>query len=537
MASTHIEAIDDTTSEKADEELAYTLVHLRFLLRIKNRLRSPLLQLPTETIVRILSFTNAGCHHDWRSVLSTCHRIYTIMRKSTEIWWEVNYDCMTGSLRAAHISFMRSKGKPRVLIADLDPWDFLLSTDVESFHDYWRVNRVFQGSELHTLEFSGNSATFDHFSWVLKGPLPRLKRLKIHILPALDDADSPIPLPIPFALQLPPDIPLRVLDLHNVTRPWSLDYFTGLRELHLQFKHCNEGVTMSEKELLGILDASPRLERLSLVRIKVGNNQSRPKRIVRLPNLISLWLANCPEVVGYILAHMDIPAIMSLDIFAQISGGDVAQALGLLFPDNRLPKRLFSNPPIFKIGMRNIGARRMELTIGSFNVRFESDRFSSLGQNVVVACIPLVPPSVTTFQADFSELDQEVWREFFRSHPGVRSIGCYKHYSTGSEYKPLWEALSPAEEDGAVLCPNLESISFKLPSERAVLVSLLACLRARTSAGFKLRYLHVNDKGNLGEARRVVEDFRNVVEALELRFPPAKQQGVSLALLHEVEVC
>jgi len=460
------------------------------------------------------------------------------MRKSTEIWWEVNYDCMTGSLRAAHISFMRSKGKPRVLIADLDPWDFLLSTDVESFHDYWRVNRVFQGSELHTLEFSGNPTTFDHFSWVLKGPLPRLKRLKIHILPALDDTDWPIPLPIPFALQLPPDIPLRVLDLHNVTRPWLPNYFTGLRELHLQFKHCNVGVAMSEDELLGILDASPRLERLSLVRIKVGNSQRlRPKRIVHLPCIISLTLTNDPEVVGYILAHMDTPAIASLDIFAQISGGDVARALGLLFPDGRLPKRLFSNPSIFRIGTRNIGSKRMELTIGSFNIRFESDRYSSLGQNVVVACLPLVPPSVTVLQADFSELDQEVWREFFRSHTGVRSIGCYKHYSTGSDYKPLWEALSPAEEGDSVLCQNLESISFKLPSERAELTSLLACLRARTSAGFKLRYLHVNDKGNLLEARRLVGDFRDVVEALELKFPPAKQQGVSPILLHEVEAC
>ena len=535
MALSHIEAVDDAASENTDEALAFALVHLRLLLRIKNRLRSPLLRLPTETIVRILSFVNGGCYHDWRSIFSTCHRIYTIMRKSTEIWWEVNYDCATGSLRAAHISFMRSKGKPRVLLADLDPWDFLLSTDVESFHDYWRVNQTFHGSELHTLEFSGNPTTFDHFSWILKEPLPRLERLKIHLLPALDDTDWPIPLPNPFDLQLPLDIPLKVLDLHNVTRPWSPTYFTGLKELHLQFKHCSVAVTMLEYELLGILDASPQLERLSLVRIRVGNNQRlQPKRIVQLPNLTSLWLANDPEVVGYILAHMDIPAITSLDIYAQIADWDAAQALALFFPDDRLPKRLFSNPPVFKIGTRDIGAKKMELTIGSFNIRFESNRYSGVGQNVIVACIPLVPSSVTTLQVDFPELDMRLWRDFFRSHPGVRTIGCWKYYSTGSEYRPLWDALSPAQEDDPVImCPNLESICFKVPSMKAELTSLLACLRNRNNAGFKLRHLSVDDNGSWGEAKRMVEDFRPFVGVLELRFPPAERQRVGSISMHE----
>lgn len=537
MASSHIVAVDDATLEKADETLTLALVHLRLLLRIKNRLRSPLLRLPTETMIRILSFTNEGCHYDWRSIFSTCHHIYMIMRRSPEVWWEVNYDCTTTSLRAAHISFMRSKGKPRVLAADLDPWDFLLSTDVETFHDYWRVNRVFQGSELHTLEFSGDPTAFDHFSWILEGSLPRLERLKIHLLPALDATDWPIPLPNPFALQLPPDIPLKVLDLHNVTRPWLPSYFTGLRELHLQFKHCSVDTVMQEDELLGILEASPRLEDLSLVRIRVGNNQQlRPKRIVRLPNLTSLWLANVPEAVGHILAYVDAPAITSLEIFAEIAGGDLSQVLGLLFPDDRLPKRLFSNPPVFKIGMRNISGSRMELAIGSLSIRFESDRYSGVGQNVVAACIPLVPSSVTTLQADFSGLDQQVWRDFFQSHPGVRSIGCYQHYST-SKYKTLWDALSPTQEDDpVVLCQNLESICFRVPSGKSELISLLACVRDRNIAGFKLRHLTIDENGSTGEAYKMVEDFRPLVDVLKLKFPPVEQQRVGPVSMDEVEV-
>ena len=538
MTSPHIEAADDGTLEKNDEARARTLLHLRLLLRVKNRLCSPLLQLPTEIIIRILSFTNGGYHRDWQSTFSTCHRIYMIMRKATEVWWEVNYNFTTASLRAAHISFMRSKGNPRVLVADIDPWDSMMSTGVESFHDYWMVNRVFQSSELHTLEFSGDSTTFDHFSWIPKGPLPNLECLKIHILPALDIAGFPIPIPNPFALQLSPDIQLRVLDLHNVTRPWLPTYFTGLRELHLRFKHCSEDVAMLEDELLGILNASPRLECLSLARIRVGDDQRhQPKRIVQLPNLTSLLLANNPEVVGYILALMDIPAIASLDIIANISDGDATRALGLLFPDDRLPKRLFSDPPVFKIGPRNTRREMpyMGFNIGSFKIQFESDRYSNLGQNAFVACIPLVPSSVTTLQADFSEFDQQVWREFFRLHPEVRSIGCY---DTGVQYKSLWEALSPVRGgDPVILCPGLESIHLKVAARISHLVPLLTCLRHRNRARFKLRHLSIDDNGKSGEADMMAEDFGPLVEVLDVKFPPIEEQRVSPVSMHDADVC
>jgi len=543
MTSPHIDAADYTTLEETDEALTLTLLHLRLLLRVRNQLHSPLLQLPTETIIRVLSFANGGHYHDWQSIFSTCHRIYIIMRKATEVWWEVNYNCTTVSLRTAHVSFMRSKGNPRVLVADLDPWDVPHSPDVESFHDYWMVNRVFQSSELHTLEFSGDPTTFDHFSWILNGPFPHLERLKIHVIPAFDIADWPIPLSGPFALQLSPDIQLRVLDLYNVTRPWLPTYFSGLRELHLHFKHCDEDVAMLGDELLGILDASPQLERLSLVRIRVGNNQRyQHKRIVQLPSLTSLWLANNPEVVGYILARVDIPAIASLEIYAKISDGDAAQALDLFFPDDRLPKRLFSDPPVFKIGTRIVGGRSetpyMGCSIGGFEILFESGRYSNLSQNAFVACIPLVPSSVTTLQADFSDFDQRVWREFFRSHPEVRSIGCHEYHGTGAQYRSLWGALTPVRgEEPVILCPNLESICFKVVAENAHLTPLLKSLRIRNRAGFKLRYLNIDDNGKSGEAYMMVDDFRPLVEVLNVKFPPIETQRVSPVSTHEADVC
>ena len=84
---------------------------------------------------------------------------------------------------------------------------------------------------------------------------------------------------------------------------------------------------------------------LSLARIRVGNNlRLPPKRIAQLSRLTSLLLTNDPEVVGYILGHVDVPAVASLEIPTRVSGGDVARAFGLFFPDDRLQKRLFSDP-------------------------------------------------------------------------------------------------------------------------------------------------------------------------------------------------
>ena len=77
-------SVDDTILQKTGEEVAAVLVHLKKLLRLRNLLRSPLLRLPTETIVRILSFIMAdlGSYFYspvWTSIYSTCHRIHRIM--------------------------------------------------------------------------------------------------------------------------------------------------------------------------------------------------------------------------------------------------------------------------------------------------------------------------------------------------------------------------------------------------------------------------------------------------------------------------
>ena len=102
--------------EKAESEVAVVLVHLKKLLRIKNRLHSPLLRLPTKTIVHILSHITEDVDHSsvWRPILSTCRHICDIMCTTTELWQKANFTLG----RLASLAFARSRGNLQATITD-----------------------------------------------------------------------------------------------------------------------------------------------------------------------------------------------------------------------------------------------------------------------------------------------------------------------------------------------------------------------------------------------------------------------------------
>ena len=113
-------SFDDALLHKAGQEFETALVHMKRLLRLRNFLCSPLLRLPTEIIIRILSFVMAGldswpCRGIWESIYNTCHYILRIMRSATELWWKVDYE----STGPAQYIFARSKGDPQFIFSDL----------------------------------------------------------------------------------------------------------------------------------------------------------------------------------------------------------------------------------------------------------------------------------------------------------------------------------------------------------------------------------------------------------------------------------
>jgi hypothetical protein len=517
MAAPHITTAEDATLEATDKVFSAALAHLRKLLRIKNSTSSSFLRLPTEIIIRILSFVNEGCYHDWRSIFSTCHRIFRIMLESTEPWWKVNFNHTTSSLKAAQLALLRSKGNPRKLIAGFGGRVSSICQDAVSFLSDWENGQVFQNTRLHTLEFSGTPAVFSSLSWVLEGSLPHLEHLTIQILPPFNNY---LHLDGPLSLYLPTNIPLRTLDLFNIFPFWSPGRLTGLRELHLRFGFYFARLSMLEDELLGILNASPQLERLSLQRIRVGDNpQLHPKHVVQLPSLTSLSLENSPEVVGHILAHMDIPVISSLTIVTYIPFDKEKQAFGYIFPDDHVSTKLFSDPPVFKIEeldcefIHHTPWNTLTFHIGNFKMKLMSAHSLDAG---ITTWFPLVPSSLTTLQTNFSMLDQQEWREFFLTHREVRSVECGWY-----AFESLWDALSPVQEGDhqVVLCPSLGSICFQVNSEGAGLTSLLSCLRDRKATGFGLKHLNINGVDRQ-EAWKMAEDFRPLVEVLEVKLSP-----------------
>jgi len=512
MESAVVSTVAGAALGKTENEVASVLFHLRKLLRIKNQLCSPLLQLPTETIVHILSYImeHLEIYAVWWPIFTTCHRIFNIMCTTTELWWKL--DC--GRVNAAEVAFLRSNGSPQMIVADLAPcWN----PSGRAALSRWRDRRVFHSDRLRKLDLSGHTYDIARFFWIFKRPLPRLNYLKIHFSPQLpylgmDNSGLPV------AWQLPVDVPLRVLDLRNTTLPWASNLFPELNELRLDFRDCHAAVEILEDELLGILGTSSRLEYLSLMRIglrtSVGDTtpQFSHKGVVQLPRLAFLELDDSPEVVGYILIHLDLPAIASLWICSPVSSRNIAQSLDLLTPDDHLRKRLFSNPPIFGIGTSNEElADPIVINIGSFGMQLDIDADAvNICRPIMTRIRPLVPPSITVLRVRISGwgLDEAEWKEFFSSHQGFRSIECFdpSEPSTGT----LWAALSPPWADAVTLCPRLTSISLPY-SPRSP--HLRNCLLSRRNAGFRLKYLKVKISWDVP---RLAEEFSLLVEALQV---------------------
>jgi len=512
--------VDDVTLKKTESEVATVLIHMKNLLRFKNWLRSPLLRLPTEIIIHILSFVMENMGHSgvWRSIFGSCHHIYWIMSIATELWWEV--DCRWPM--AACIAFARSGGNPQAITAHLNS-----NPAPKVVLEYWKEQRAFRGDRLHTLELHGIPSDITHFSWIFERPLPRLRHLAIRFSGPPTDEGGELPLPdaevalLPVTLQLPMGAPLQTLRLRNAMPPWSSNLFAGLRELYLDFEDCPAPVEISEDELFRFLEASSQLERLSLVeigpRIPAWNNEreSTHEQTVKFPSLAFLRLQNSPEVVGYILAHIDTPVITLLRIHSPILSQDVARSLNLVVPDGRVQKRLLQNPPEFRIAITEDEALgSMFVDIGSLSMSFEFDlNDAEIFSNAIMAHLqPLVPPSVTALKIDYCGLGwgELGWREFVTLHPEVRSIVCSN--SSGEPMsESLWDALSHTGTDAVPPCPKLESISlFDDPATTC----LLNCLLSRRNAGFELEYLRATDVVD-----GLSEEFGRLVKVLKANGP------------------
>ncbi|KAF9777788.1 hypothetical protein BJ322DRAFT_519980 [Thelephora terrestris] len=507
----------DTCLQKSEKGLAAATIHLKELIRVMNGLRSPLLRLPTETIIHILSYImgSAGLPSAWRWIVRTCHRIHKIMCTSTQLWRTADFS----SVRLAQVAFERSQGNIGMITAYVHVKDRQGNEHALNAWRFCRDNMALQGGRLHTLELCGYPSHLADFLWIFERPLPRLERLEIRFIPSPYNSTSPPQLG-PVALQLPSDLPLRVLHLSGAILPWSSRLYTGLSELHLDFESCNAAVEVSKQDISRLLEASPQLESLFLrrIRLKTDEEQYNPTQIVTFASLKSLVLAiELSASVRHLLDHLDTPAVEYLDIQADFSSWEVDHFIEYLCSGCRLPDRLFSKPPKFEFRPCYEDDRdALKVSMGRCYVQFDfgaySDEFEEILGAMLTHILPLVPSSVTTLSLEHSNLNEDDgWTDFFSSHPEVRSIELWHEALVGES---LWDALSPTEADGVTLCTRLESIDL---TDWAETTPLFNCLLKRKAAGFGLKRLQLYEAGEM-----MAETLSSVVEELQVFHRPAR---------------
>jgi len=503
---------DDPWSERLENETPATPFHKIELLRVRNWLRSPLLQLPAETITQILLYIMEDTEnpHAWRPIHSSCYRMNTTMNTTTDLWRKADFTLD----RTSHLAFVRSMGKLQEIRVDFCQWENQLEWAAKAAMDFCRDNVVLNGRALQSVDITGVPSDLPHWFWIFERPLPRLHHLKVHFVPS--DDPGPNPLATPVALQLPEDLPLRVLDLRTARLPWSSNLYIGLTELHMVFSDCDPFVGIPEDELVRILVASPQLERLSLVELtltgpETDETQPAPIQTGRLPSLTFLKLHHLPEFVVPILSHLDTPAVTSFEFHSLMSDWEVDQIMDRFFPDDHLQNRVFQNPPVFEVRYESGSGVEDSLTvkIGNATMQFGFDfEDQEPACHDIMTCIyPLVPPSVTTLRLGHAVMDEVEWADFFSAHPEVRSIECMESgWDPVSEW--LWAALTPAGQTEVPFCPKLESISvYNIPEPGP----LLDCLRSRKNTGTRLRHLKL-----WGVDDEVVKEFRSLVEELQV---------------------
>ena len=472
-------------------------------LRTMNRIQSPLLRLPCETLIYILLFTIDDTKRtpNWTAILPACHYLYQTILSTPQLWERIYCLPPEKMLRR----FEMANWRPTEIYAHLftSNGEEKVKAALNSVRDAGQLRR----DRIHTLEFRGVNDVWPHFSWIFNEPFPNLEHLTVFVVMS---PGSPIPLTVSVGKHL------ETLSIDNVNIPASSHLFHNLKNLHVGFSQdCNRW-PVTIHQLIAILNASPRLESLSLGHICLStslHDDEQPKCVATLSHLRSITLM-CPasDAVS-IMGRLDLPSITYLTL--HLSGLRPSH-IRLIFPDDILTNRLSKVTPNFphftQSGMLRMGG--LQLTVGATEHREE----------IFFQMCRMVPISVKELGIILDMFNESRWREFARQRPEVCSISSYydvKNYRSNG----LWCALLPDKSNpSATLFPNLESVTLKAEHLSMIPPLVLDCLRMRSEAGFKLKQLEVQDTGKLRHAGRQPGDFQALSDVFVYCEVPIKLQ-------------
>ena len=364
---------------------------------------------------------------------------------------------------------------------------------------------------IHTLEFRGKSDAWPHFSWIFDEPFPNLEHLTVFVEVA---STFHTPLTVSIGKHL------ETLSIENVSIPASSHLFHNLKNLHVGFLRDHTDWQVTIHQLIAILNASPRLETLSLGQICPSvslHDEGQSKCIATLLHLKSLALTAPVSDPASIMYYLILPSITSVTLhFSSLQ----LHHIRFIFPDDIPTDRLCKVTPNFPHF-----AQSGTIRVDSLQLAHEHR------ENIFLLICRMVPLSVTELEIIRDMFDESRWREFARLRPGVCSISC--HYDVENyRFNGLWCALLPdMSNPSATLLPKLESITLK--AEHLSMIPLLVrdCLRMRSEAGFKLKRLEVQDTGKLRHAGRQPGEFQALADVFVYCEEPIEKPSVVIRRL------
>jgi hypothetical protein len=307
-------------------------------LKLRRNALAPISRLPPETIVIIFSFLSlprdyvrllTGDEQDslaWLRVSHVCHRWREIALNHPRFWSHIDFTTLTLAGVAEVLS--RSKMAPLELEANLS----CVQWEVSRFAAF-REQLVSHMSHTCRLSITAKSSDPQRTVGQLVGPAPTLEWLSLIV----EDKDHRR-VGIRSRTTIPPNFfdgsapRLSRLQLDHCDIGWTSPLFRGLRILDIQT--LSLGARPKLGEWLDAMDEMVKLETLvaqfaTPIAPIIVRSVQEPARVVTHPSLAQLHLAGSASDCAFALAHLVLPALITvrIDAIAELSGADDVRAL------------------------------------------------------------------------------------------------------------------------------------------------------------------------------------------------------------------
>jgi hypothetical protein len=337
MMNSNTEDTPEHLRRAIDAELK-SLEKTALTLKLRRNALVPISRLPPETIAIIFSFLSLPRDHvqlstrgeqyklAWLRVSHVCHRWREIALNHPRFWSYIDFTTLT--LAGATEVLSRSKMAPLELEANFSRvfWEAARFTAL-------REQLVAHLSHTCRLSITAKSIELQKIVDQVVTPAPTLEWLSLTV----DDKDR-LPNGMPARTATPSNLfdgsapRLSCLYLDHCDIRWTSPLFKGLRILNIQTSSLSARPELGE--WLDAMDEMLKLETLvacsaTPIAPMIGTHIVEPTRVITRSSLAHLHLAGSASDCAFALAHLILPALITvrIDAIAELSEGDDVRAL------------------------------------------------------------------------------------------------------------------------------------------------------------------------------------------------------------------